>query len=172
MNTYTLILSSTTSTQQVSAGTVDLFNATEVTLQLKDVYSDVFPNYIGIDWGDGSAIYEPDIKIYRDYRTDSIYPEIENGASPAFLNQNYTHVYYPSDYALKKVLTFRAIVGYINGNTAAFSVPINVRSEGYYQIVDDLEIKNIDLLDDDENNNRYTFLTKKDNFIVQLYSSD
>ena len=84
MNTHTLILSSTTSTQQVSAGTVDLFNTTRVTLQLKDVYSDVFPNYIGIDWGDGSAIYEPDIKIYRDYRTDSIYPEIENGASPAF----------------------------------------------------------------------------------------
>ena len=168
MNTYTLILSSTTSTQQVSAGTVDLFNATEVTLQLKDVYSDVFPNYIGIDWGDGSAIYEPDIKIYRDYRTESIFPEVQKGVTPVTFSNNYKHKYYPSTYALKKSLTFKMNIGYVTGGTLRLSIPIVVNSQSYYENVDDIDIIGVDLLNDVNNSSRITLLTKNNNYLVQL----
>ncbi|WP_222706827.1 hypothetical protein, partial [Lacisediminihabitans profunda] len=77
MNTHTLSVSTVESqinSRDIILDTIELFDATKCTLNLVDIYSDVFPNYIGIDWGDNSAVLEPEIKIHRDYKTESIYP--------------------------------------------------------------------------------------------------
>ena len=66
MKTHTLSLSTTEHTfdTEILLRTLDLFDYTEVTLDLTGIYSEVFPNYISIDWGDKSPIEEPDIEIF------------------------------------------------------------------------------------------------------------
>jgi hypothetical protein len=170
MNTYTLSVSTNESqiNSKLTLDTIELFDTTEFTLKILDVYSDIFPNYVGIDWGDNTPVLEPDIKVHRDYRTESIFPEIRNGGAPVFLVNTYTHNYYPSKYALKKSLILKLNVGYITGETTQLSAPINVRTNSYYESVDDLELIGLDLLDTTNNSSRFTFLTKKDNYIVQM----
>ena len=170
MNTYTLAISTNKSqiNSKIILDTIELFDTTSFTLNILNVYSDIFPNYVGIDWGDNTAVEEPDIRIHRDYRTESIYPEIRNGAAPIFLSDTYTHNYFPSKYALKKSLVFKLNIGYITGETTQLSAPINVRTNSYYESVDDLELIGLDLLDTTNNSSRFTFLTKKDNYIVQM----
>ena len=74
MNTHTVYLSSTSASEEQLLPTVELFDSTKLSLDLSQGYSGVFPNYLAIDWGDGSALEEPDISLYRNYKTDSIYP--------------------------------------------------------------------------------------------------
>ena len=171
MNTYTLSISTNESQfngPQPVLDTIELFDTTEFTLNIINIYSDIFPNYVGIDWGDNTAVEEPDIRIHRDYKTESIYPEIQYGAAPVFLSNTYTHNYYPSKYALKKSLILKLNIGYITGETTQLSAPINVRTNSYYESVDDLELIGLDLLDTTNNSSRFTFITKKDNYIVQM----
>ena len=167
MNSFTLSLTSVNSSSTIPMPAVDLFDMTELSLDLSEVYSNIFPNYLAIEWGDGSSIEKPDITIYRNYKTESIFPEIKRGASPVFFNKPYKHIFYPSDTALKKEMTMRVNVGYIDGNTTKFSIPVNVRTEGYLDTIEDLDLLNVSLLDSEENNSIYTYLTKKDNFVIQ-----
>ena len=37
---------------------------------ISNIYTEIFPSYLSIDWGDGSPTIQPDIKIYRDYKID------------------------------------------------------------------------------------------------------
>ena len=170
MNTYTLTVSTTKiqMNSEIVLGTVDLYNTTRVTLDISNIYSDIFPNYISIDWGDNSPLLEPDLTISRDYRTQSIYPEIQKGGAPVFLTNTYKHIYYPSSYALRKNVTFKMNVGYVTGETTKLSAPVVVNSESYYQSIEDMEIVGLDLLNDANNVSRVSLLTKKDNYIVQL----
>ena len=59
-------------------------------------------------------------------------------------------------------------IGYVTGATTQLSTPINVRTDGYYQSVEDIELVGIDLLNNKYNSSRFTFLTKKDDFLVQM----
>jgi hypothetical protein len=167
MNTYTFSISTTSPDNEKTYSEINLFDQTNFTIDMTDVYSDVFPNYIAFNWGDNSPIEEPDIKIFRDYKTESIYPEILNNASPVFLNTTYSHIYYPSDFALKKSMTLRINIGYITGALTKLTVPVTVRAESYYDTIGDMEITGIDLLNDENNSSRFTFLTKKDNHLIQ-----
>ena len=167
MNSFVLSLTSTDSSSTIAMPTVDMFDLTELSLNLAEVYSNIFPNYVAIDWGDDSGIEEPEITIYRNYKTQSIFPEIRKGASPVFFNEPYNHIYFPSKTALKKEMTMRVNVGYINGQTTKFTIPLNIRTEGYAQTIEDLDLLNTSLLNTEDNNSVYTFLTKKDNFVIQ-----
>ena len=170
MNTFTLSISSTKEDidSKVTLDQIDLFDFTEVTLDISNIYTEIFPTYVSINWGDGSEVFNPDIKIYRDYRNESIFPEIQKGVTPVTFSDNYKHKYYPSSYALKKALTFKMNVGYVTGETLRLNVPIVVNSQSYYENVDDIDIIGVDLLNDSNNTSRVTFLTKKNNYVVQL----
>tara|TARA_R100001198_G_C5233375_1_gene212009 strand:+ start:530 stop:1066 length:537 start_codon:yes stop_codon:yes gene_type:complete len=170
MNSYTLSISTTKSdiNAEKILNQIDLFDLTEFTLDLSNVYTEIFPNYLSIDWGDGSETLQPDIKIYRDYRTESIFPELEKGVTPVTFSNDYLHKYYPSSYALKKSFTFKMNVGYVTGETLQLSAPIVVNSQSYYENIDDMDIIGLDLLNGTNNSSRVSFLTKKNNYIVQL----
>jgi hypothetical protein len=170
MNTFTLSISSTKEDidSEVTLDQIDLFDFTEVTLDISNIYTEIFPTYVSINWGDGSEVFNPDIKIYRDYRNESIFPEIQKGVTPVTFSDNYKHKYYPSSYALKKALTFKMNVGYVTGETLRLNVPIVVNSQSYYENVDDIDIIGVDLLNDSNNTSRVTLLTKKNNYVVQL----
>ena len=141
MNTHTLSISSTKDDIDsiVTLDQVELFDFTEVTLDISNIYTEIFPTYVSINWGDGSEVLNPDIKIYRDYRTESIFPEIQKGVTPVTFSNNYKHKYYPSTFALKKSLTFKINIGYVTGETLRLSVPIIINSQSYYENVDDIE---------------------------------
>jgi|TARA_R100001015_G_C4588086_1_gene143842 hypothetical protein len=170
MNTFTLSISSTKEDidSELTLNQIDLFDFTEVTLDISNIYTEIFPTYVSINWGDGSEVLNPDIKIYRDYRNESIFPEIQKGVTPVTFSNNYKHKYYPSTYALKKSLTFKMNVGYVTGETLRLNVPIIVNSQSYYENVDDIDIIGVDLLNDSNNTSRVTLLTKKNNYVVQL----
>ena len=168
MNTYTFSVSTTTVEESKVYPTLDLFDITEFTLDLVDVYTHTFPNYVGIDWGDGTAVFEPDVSVFRNYKKDSIYPEIYKGVAPKYLTDPYKHIYEPSSYALKKSVVLKVNIGYVTGSTTTLSAPLNIRTEGYYQTVEDMDLISLDLLNNKYNSSRFTLLTKKDDYIVQL----
>jgi|TARA_R100001509_G_scaffold110288_1_gene66018 hypothetical protein len=170
MNTFNLSLSSTKAdiNSEKILDEINLFDFTEVTLDISNIYTEVFPTYVTIDWGDGSDVFNPDIKIYRDYRTESIFPEVEKGVTPVTFTNNYTHKYYPSSFALKKSLNFKMNIGYVTGETLRFNVPIIVNSQSYYENVEDIDIVGVDMLNDATSTSRVTFLTKNNSYLVQL----
>ena len=168
MNTYTFSISTDTSGVTKVYPTIDLFDITSFSLNIIDVYTDTFPNYVGIDWGDGTAVLEPDVSVFRDYRKDSIYPEINKGVAPKYISDIYKHIYEPSSYALKKSVVLKVNIGYVTGETTTLSAPLNIRTEGYYQTVEDIDLIGLDLLNNKYNSSRFTLLTKKDDYIVQL----
>ena len=168
MNTYTFSVSTTLPTVEHTYSTIDLFDQTNFIIDLSDVYCDVFPNYIAFNWGDGSSVEEPELSIYKNYRTDSIYSEILKGPSPLFLNKNYSHIYYPSNIALNKSVTLRINIEYVTGAVTKLTVPVNIRTAGYHESVEDMEVVGLDLFNTDVNSSRYTLLTKKDNYLLQV----
>tara|TARA_R110002094_G_C4895968_1_gene210005 strand:- start:12 stop:548 length:537 start_codon:yes stop_codon:yes gene_type:complete len=168
MNTHTFSISTTTAGASKVYSTVDLFDVTNFTLNLVDVYTSTFPNYVGIDWGDGTAVLEPNVSVFRNYRKDSIYPEINKGVAPKYLADEYSHIYKPSAYALKKSVVLKVNVGYITGETTTLSAPLNIRTEGYYETIEDMDLIGLDLLNNKYSSSRFTLLTKKDDYIVQL----
>ena len=168
MNTYTFSISTTTVGQSKVYSTIDLFDITKFALNLIDVYTDTFPNYVGIDWGDGTPVLEPDVSVFRNYRKDSIYPEVRKGVAPKYIADDYEHIYEPSSYALKKSVVLKVNIGYVTGQTTTLSAPINIRTQGYYETVEDMDLIGLDLLNKKYNSSRFTLLTKKDDYIVQL----
>ncbi len=96
MNTYTFSISTTDTNTVTVYPTVDLFDVTRITLNLVDIYSDTFPNYLAIDWGDNTPVLRPDVSVFRDYKKDSIYPEINKGVAPKYITDAYEHIYEPS----------------------------------------------------------------------------
>jgi hypothetical protein len=168
MNTYTFSISTNNTGESTVYEPIDLFDVTKLTLDLINVYTDTFPNYVAIDWGDGTPVLEPDVSVFRNYREDSIFPEVNKGVAPKYLTDPYHHVYEPSSYALKKSVVLKINIGYVTGETTTLSAPISIRTEGYYQSVEDMDLIGLDLLNKKYNPSRFTFLTKKDDFIVQL----
>tara|TARA_R100001594_G_scaffold150003_1_gene209589 strand:+ start:1129 stop:1701 length:573 start_codon:yes stop_codon:yes gene_type:complete len=168
MNTYNFAISTTESGITRVYDPIDLFDITSFDLNLVDVYTRTFPNYLAIDWGDNTPVLTPDISVFRDYKKDSIYPEINKGVAPKYLSDTYNHVYEPSNYALKKSIVLKVNIGYVTGTTTTLSAPINIRTEGYYQTVEDMDVIGLDLLNTEYNSSRFTLLTKKENYIVQL----
>ena len=168
MNTHTFCISTTTAGESKVYSTIDLFDVTSFTLDLIDIYTGTFPNYVAIDWGDGTAVLEPDVSVFRNYRKDSIYPEINKGVAPKYITDPYKHIYEPSAYALKKSVVLKVNIGYVTGQTTTLSAPLNIRTEGYYETVEDMDLIGLDLLNKKYSSSRFTLLTKKDDYIVQL----
>ena len=170
MNTHTLDIGTDKDQidQEIVLDTIHLYNVSEVTLDISDIYSEIFPNYVSIDWGDKSPVEEPDIEIFRDYKTQSIFPELTGTIKPKFLDTPYRHKYEPSTFALNKSVIFKINIGYITGETTKISATIVTNSESYYQSVEDMEIVGLDLMNDENNTSRVSLLTQKGNYIVHL----
>ena len=170
MNTHTLTISTTEDNfyRSIILDQIDLFDVTNFGIELTNAYSEIYPNYLSIDWGDGSVVEIPDIRIYRDYKTESIFPEINKGAAPVYLVKEYKHTYYPSTYTLNKAVTLKLNIGYVTGQTTQLSAPINIRTNSYFEAIEDMDLIGLDLLNNNYNSSRFTFVTKKDDYIVQL----
>ena len=167
MNTYTLSPTTTTTSVTATEPIIDLFDITEVTLDLSNIYTEVFPYYIGIAWGDDSQVFEPDLKTFLDYRTESIIDQITKGVLPPFLIRPYKHVYKPSSSSLVKKLTLQIGIQYITGDITQINVPVNIRTEGYYQNIGDLSIEGATIVNNTNFDTTLNLRTSIDNYIVE-----
>ena len=146
MNTYNISLSTTTTSLTSNYDTIDLFDQTEVSIDISNIFSEVFPYYVVFDWGDGSEVLEPEIKTFINYRTESILNEITKGVSPPFLNTTYKHIYYPSPNSLVKSLTLKIGIQYTTGEITQFNIPLDIRTEGYYENIRDVKLEGVKII--------------------------
>ena len=167
MNTYNISLSTISTSSTSNLDTIDLFDQTEVSVDLNNIFSEVFPYYVAIDWGDGSEDFEPEIKTFINYRTESILDEITKGVSPPFLNTNYKHIYYPSSNSLVKSLTLRVGIQYTTGEITQFNIPVDIRTEGYYENIRDIKLEGVKILNNTNIDSTLQLRTEIDNYIVE-----
>ena len=171
MNSYNLSLSTTTAALTSTGHNIDLFDVTELNLDIVNIYHQVFPYYISVNWGDGSDLFEPEIKTFRDYRKDSIIDEITKGIAPVFLATTYKHIFKPSATSLVKSVNLKIGCQYITGEITELTYPINIRTEGFYESIGDLELIDVNLLDDVNYSSNFVFRSKVDNYIMELNNS-
>ena len=171
MNSYTLSLSTTTAALTSTGQNMNLFDVTELNLDIVNIYHQIFPYYISIDWGDGSDLFEPEIRTFRDYKKDSIIDEITKGIAPVFLTTTYKHTYKPSATSLVKSINLKIGIQYITGEITELDYPIKIRTEGFYENIGDLELVDVNLLDDVNYSSNFVFRSKVDNYIMELNNS-
>lgn len=168
MNTYNISLSTISTSLTSNLDTVDLFDQTEVSVDLNNVFSEVFPYYVAIDWGDGSEVFEPEIKTFINYRTESILDEITKGVSPPFLNTKYKHIYFPSPTSLVKSLTLKVGIQYTTGEITQVNIPVDIRTEGYYENIRDVKLEGVKILNNTNLDSTLQLRTEIDNYIVEM----
>ena len=167
MNSYNISLSTTSTSLTSNFDTINLFDQTQVSIDLKNIFSEVFPYYVVIDWGDGSDIFEPEIKTFINYRTESILNEITRGVSPPFLNTDYTHIYYPSPNSLVKSLTLKIGIQYTTGDITQFNIPVDIRTEGYYENIRDVMLEGVEIINNVDLDTTLQLRTEIDNYIIE-----
>jgi hypothetical protein len=167
MNTYNISLSTTSTSLTSNYDTIDLFDQTEVSINLSNIFSGVFPYYVVIDWGDESEVFEPEIKTFINYRTESILDEITKGVSPPFLNTTYKHIYYPSPTSLVKSLTLKVGIQYTTGEITIFNIPLDIRTEGYYENIRDVKLEGVKIINNVNLDTTLQLRTEIDNYIIE-----
>tara|TARA_R110000803_G_scaffold18806_6_gene49921 strand:- start:11783 stop:12424 length:642 start_codon:yes stop_codon:yes gene_type:complete len=167
MNTYNISLSTTTTSLTSNYDTIDLFDQTEVSIDISNIFSEVFPYYVVFDWGDGSEVLEPEIKTFINYRTESILNEITKGVSPPFLNTTYKHIYYPSPNSLIKSLTLKIGIQYTTGEITQFNIPLYIRTEGYYENIRDVKLEGVKIINNVNLDTTLQLRTEIDNYIIE-----
>ena len=167
MNTYNISLSTTSTSLTPNYDTIDLFDQTEVSINLSNIFSGVFPYYVVIDWGDESEVFEPEIKTFINYRTESILDEITKGVSPPFLNTTYKHIYYPSPTSLVKSLTLKVGIQYTTGEITIFNIPLDIRTEGYYENIRDVKLEGVKIINNVNLDTTLQLRTEIDNYIIE-----
>ena len=167
MNTYNISLSTTTTSLTSNYDTIDLFDQTEVSIDISNIFSEVFPYYVVFDWGDGSEVLEPEIKTFINYRTESILNEITKGVSPPFLNTTYKHIYYPSPNSLVKSLTLKIGIQYTTGEITQFNIPLDIRTEGYYENIRDVKLEGVKIINNVNLDTTLQLRTEIDNYIIE-----
>tara|TARA_R110002167_G_scaffold77052_2_gene214297 strand:- start:5121 stop:5762 length:642 start_codon:yes stop_codon:yes gene_type:complete len=167
MNTYNISLSTTTTSLTSNYDTINLFDQTEVSIDISNIFSEVFPYYVVFDWGDGSEVLEPEIKTFINYRTESILNEITKGVSPPFLNTTYKHIYYPSPNSLVKSLTLKIGIQYTTGEITQFNIPLYIRTEGYYENIRDVKLEGVKIINNVNLDTTLQLRTEIDNYIIE-----
>ena len=167
MNTYNISLSTTTTSLTSNYDTIDLFDQTEESIDISNIFSEVFPYYVVFDWGDGSEVLEPEIKTFINYRTESILNEITKGVSPPFLNTTYKHIYYPSPNSLVKSLTLKIGIQYTTGEITQFNIPLDIRTEGYYENIRDVKLEGVKIINNVNLDTTLQLRTEIDNYIIE-----
>ena len=166
MNTKTLILSTTSSSSIQVLEPIILNDATILNVSFSDVYEDVLPLNLQINWGDNNILYY-DNDLYTIYREESIFPEIIYGKFSKIFKNIYSFEYYPSKTATYKKMTAQFLIKYTNKNITLITIPIEIRSADYFESVYDMKLISSHVLPN-EGLKSHKFLTYKGNYIVEV----
>ena len=168
MNTRTILLSTNSSSYNEVLDTVFLNDATRLNVVLGNVYEDVVPISLQINWGDDKILYY-DTDLYKDYKTDSIINEIIYGKFSKILQDTYSFDYYPSTTHTYKITKAQFLIDYTDNNKSLITIPIQIRSSDYFESVGDLKMISTHVIPED-NTKLHKFITQKNNYIVETNS--
>lgn len=143
---------------------VELFDRSNLTLNLSAISEEKYPLYLKIDWGDG-VLDSYDNKIFKNYREDSIIPEILYGKQ-SYVLKDYTHTYNPSQTSLYKLLTAQVLLEYPNYERTFIQIPIKIRSGGFFDSFDNLRLVNSEIKI--ENGKKYQLVSDKNGFLIEI----
>lgn len=165
MNTKSIVLSTNSSSYVEVMDTLILNDATTLTVILGDVYEDVLPLSLKINWGDDNILYY-DNDLYKNYRNESIINEIIYGKFSKILQQEYSFDYYPSTTHTYKRTKVQFLIEYTNNNKSLITLPIEIRSSDYFESVGDIKMISTHVIPED-NIKLHKFITDKYNYIVE-----
>ena len=165
MNTKSIVLSTNSSSYVEVMDTLILNDATTLTVFLGDVYEDVLPLSLKINWGDDNILYY-DNDLYKNYRTESVINEIIYGKFSKILQQEYSFDYYPSTTHTYKRTKVQFLIEYTNNNKSLITLPIEIRSSDYFESVGDIKMISTHVIPED-NIKLHKFITDKYNYIVE-----
>lgn len=165
MNTKSIVLSTNSSSYVEVMDTLILNDATTLTVFLGDVYEDVLPLSLKINWGDDNILYY-DNDLYKNYRNESIINEIIYGKFSKILQQEYSFDYYPSTTHTYKRTKVQFLIEYTNNNKSLITLPIEIRSSDYFESVGDIKMISTHVIPED-NIKLHKFITDKYNYIVE-----
>lgn len=162
MNTYTLTLTSLSSTAVQYLSTIDLVDHTILTLNIAGLDKKFTPLYLKINWGEGaSEIF--DNNVLATYSPGVLYDPL--------LSSLYTHEYFPSEFALYKLLSAQVYVQYSTDGFYYALIPIRIRTMDYFESIGDLELINTNILPVESNASEHQLKTSAEGYIIELRGS-
>jgi hypothetical protein len=168
MNTKTLLLSTASSSYVEVMDTIIFNDATTLNVSLGNLYEDVLPISLQINWGDNNILYY-DNDLYKVYKKESIIPEVIYGKFSKILQDTYSFEYYPSKTATYKRMTAQFLLKYTNKDITLITIPIEIRSADYFESVYDMKLISSHVLPED-GVKTHKFLTEKGKYIVEVES--
>ena len=160
MNTYTIYLSSPTTAYTATLPQIVLDDHTELTLNTEQLAETTVPVYLKIDWGDSSDIVFNNPFVFQNNLNVLKFTKL--------LNAEHVHQYYPSTTALYKTITAQILVVYSNTTITYIRIPIVIRTYGYTESIEDMNLVNTNILPIDANTSEHQFKTQKDRYIIEL----
>lgn len=164
MSSYSLSLSTNSMSTVRLEDEIELFDRSNLTLKLSAITEEKYPLYLKIDWGDGE-LESYDNKIFKNYRVDSIIPEILYGKQ-SYILQDYTHTYNPPQTSLYKMLTAQVLIEYPNYQKTWIKIPIKIRSGGFFDTIENLRLVNTEMKLG--SGKKYHLATDKDGFLIEI----
>lgn len=164
MNSYSISLSSNTTSMVKHLSTLKFDDFTQLSIDISNISEKILPMYITIDWGDGKELEIYDNNIYVKGRVNNPLK-----LSPVLL-RSYNYNYYPSSHALYKSLSAQVLINYINGDESWFVIPIQIRTYDYLESLGDLKLLNTNILPISGNPVEYQLMATKNNQIIELIS--
>lgn len=126
-----------------------------------------YPIFLTIDWGDGTS-ETFDNKTYKNYRENSIIPEILYGKFSSVLQTTYEHVYHPSESSLIKQLTAQIYIEYGGNEFSWFLIPIKIENDSYFDVVGDMDLLHTNILPLTSNPKQQHFALDKGGYLVEV----
>lgn len=162
MNKFEIVLESSSTAYQLTLDETLIDDHTEVSFNISNIYSNVLPLYLKIDWGDGnSEIHENDIYTLSKKDVNVL------TYNPIF-GKSYNHQYYPSDSSLYKCLTAQLLIHYSNGENNWFIIPFKIRTYDYFESIYDLDLYSTDIIPTYPQKIKYSFIENKNGYLVDM----
>lgn len=167
INTKTISISSDTASITSVSPLSYVSDITTIEIDMSNIYNDKLIYRRLIDWGDRSPIQETLATPVKDYRVDSIIPEIIYGDFSNILYKDTSHVYVPSLSADVLSLTAQVLIEYMDTSTGLFYIPICIYSGSYYDSIGDLNIIHTNLIPISSNNINFVFSAEETDHIIE-----
>ncbi len=169
MNTQTIGFASSATALSSTLDEVKLYDLTSVTFILSGISESQIPLYLRVNWGDGNVeTYENSFS--KNYRVDSIIPEILYNKISSVLSNEISHIYYPSASARYKLLSAEVNIEYINGDICSIVQPFKIITADYFESIGDIKHISANILQLSGNNKQFMFSVDKGGFLIESES--
>jgi len=169
MNTKSLYFSTSATSVSSTLPEIKLNDLTSVTITLSGISEIQAPLFLTINWGDGEIVrYQS--SFTKDYRVDSIIPEILYNKFSSLLSNDQVHVYYPSISARYKKLSAEINIEYVNGDICSIIQPIKIITSDYFESIGDMKHIYTNILQLSGNNKQFLFSVDKGGFLIESES--